>query len=125
MPLFFALAVVSDGSAVLHLRDLSIGAILLMLGQTISVLFKVGATLFDYFPPETAVDAVCSTECYWAVLYYLQFFSYMLLRTILPVVLWALLYRGYVTALSSGIRDAVSNGTMDHPESPDGEKIGR
>lgn len=108
LPLFFALALASDAPVRRHVINLLTGWVLLVLGQTVSVMFKVGATIFSYFPPVTAPDALCSTDCYWAMLYYVQYFTYMLLPNLLPVILWAVLYRRYIRSLLGAITDAAS-----------------
>jgi hypothetical protein len=103
LPLFIALSLASDARFIRHVINLFSGWLLLVMGQTVSVMFKVGATLFSYSPPITSPDALCSTDCYWAMLYYVQYFTYMLLPNLLPVIVWALLYRQYVRELVAHI----------------------
>ena len=102
VPLFVSLCLASDAGVFRHLTRVTLGILMLGLGQTLSVLLKVGATLFSYFPPVTASDALCPTDCLWQMLYVPQYFTYVLLPNLLPVVLWAILYRSYVGAMVYG-----------------------
>ena len=99
MPLFIALALASDASPRRHVVNLGVGIAALFLGQTISVLFKIAATLFSKIPEFRPSDALCSVDCYWSVLYPLQYFTYLILPTMLPVLLWGILYAAYLRAL--------------------------
>jgi hypothetical protein len=104
LPLFLAMALASDASVARHLFNVGAGMILLSLGQTVSILFKIAATIFSRSPPAGSVDALCSTDCLWTVVYTAQYFTYMILPGLLPVLVWVLLYRPYAASLLDVIR---------------------
>ncbi len=99
LPLFLALSLASDATFVGHTWRVMLGIVLLILGQTTSILFKIAATLFSFAPPAVSADAFCSVDCYWAALYYVQYFTYMILPGLLPLIIWPILYLRYVQAL--------------------------
>jgi hypothetical protein len=105
IPLFLALAVASDAQVSRHLRNLVVGVVVLLLGQTVSVLLKVTATLFSQVPAFRPASDLCSADCYWTLLYPVQYFSYLILPTLLAIVLWATLYAPTLRLLLPTLRD--------------------
>lgn len=99
LPLFLALALASDAAVREHAWRIPLGVLCVVLGQTVSILLKIAAELFSSWPPTPPADAFCSVDCYWMMLYYVQYFTYMVLPGLLPLLVWASLYPAYVRAL--------------------------
>jgi hypothetical protein len=104
VPLFFALALASGAAPLHHLLNLMMGGVVLMLGQALSIVVKIGATLFSEVPAFRPSDNLCSTDCYWALLFPVQYFTYLILPTLLAVVTWAVLYRRYLERLGPEVK---------------------
>jgi len=104
LPLFVAMALASDASVRRHLLNVGAGIVLLSVGQAVSILFKIAATIFSRSPPVVSGEALCSTDCLWTILFGAQYFTYMILPGLLPVLLWALLYRRYAASLVDALR---------------------
>lgn len=107
-PLFLALALASDARPLRHLGNVLTGCIVLMFGHAASIVVKIGATLFSEVPAFRPSDALCSTDCYWALLFPFQYFTYLIMPTLLSVIIWAVLYRPYLRGLGGAIRNKIS-----------------
>jgi len=99
IPLFLALSVASDARPVRHLLNIISGMVLLLLGQSLSVMVKVTATLFSQVPDFRPSGEFCSADCYWAILFPVQYFTYLIVPSLLAVLVWAVLYAPYVRSL--------------------------
>lgn len=93
IPLFWALALALAAPPLRRLFNLLLGSLVLMAGQVTSIVVKMGATLFSQVPAFRPSNAICSADCYWALLFPVQYFTYLILPTLLAVLTWAILYR--------------------------------
>lgn len=95
VPLFFALSLASSTRFLLQAIKLLSGTLILMAGQTISIVVKIGATLFSVAPSLRPSSAICSTDCFWAIIFPVQYFTYLILPMLLGVLTWVVLYRPF------------------------------
>lgn len=115
IPIFLALALASTAGPLRHLINLLIGGLVLMAGHALSIVVKIGATLFSEVPDFRPSNTYCSAECYWDLFFPLQYFTYLILPTLLAVVTWAVLYRSYLRRVILSLGGAASRSLSARP----------
>lgn len=108
IPLFLALAIASNAPFWRHVRNVVVGIVTLLLGQTLSVMLKIIATLFSQVSAFRPSTDLCSSDCFWAILYPVQYFTYLILPTLLAILVWAALYAPYLRLLLPAVGNHLS-----------------
>ncbi len=110
LPLFLALSMAMDCGFKGHLWRLALGLLLVFVGQSASVLFKLAVDLDVGADPDAALRWLCDAACAARALFYAHYVTYMVTPVLLPVLVWLLLYLRSVQDLLPGFSSRLAGG---------------